>query len=93
MFADITDLSQIWMSHSDSISELPEGFEITATTDSIPVAAFCYKTHDSRPVYGLQFHPEVYHSTEGKKNSEKFSGYGLPLQPELDARFVCAGNH
>ena len=72
LFADIADLSQIWMSHSDSISELPEGFEITATTDSIPVAAFCYKTHDSRPVYGLQFHPEVYHSTEGKKILKNF---------------------
>ena len=72
LFADITDLSQIWMSHSDSISELPEGFEITATTDSIPVAAFCYKTHDSRAVYGLQFHPEVYHSTEGKKILKNF---------------------
>lgn len=72
LFEDITDLSQIWMSHSDSISELPEGFQVTATTDSIPVAAFCYKTHDSRPVYGLQFHPEVYHSTEGKKILKNF---------------------
>ncbi len=72
LMENVTDLSQIWMSHSDSISRLPEGFEITATTDSIPVAAFRYKTHDSRPVYGLQFHPEVYHSTEGKQILKNF---------------------
>ncbi len=72
LLENVADLSQIWMSHSDSISELPAGFEITAITDSIPVAAFCYKTHDSRPVYGLQFHPEVYHSTEGKQILKNF---------------------
>lgn len=68
----VTDGSQVWMSHSDSISALPEGFEITATTESIPVAAFRYQTHDTRPVYGLQFHPEVYHSKEGKQILKNF---------------------
>ena len=72
LLQSITDGSQIWMSHSDSISSLPEGFEITATTESIPVAAFRYPTHDARPVYGLQFHPEVYHSTEGKQILKNF---------------------
>lgn len=61
----ISEKSQVWMSHSDSISELPQGFEILATTTSIPVAAF-KKTDSTQPLYGLQFHPEVYHSTEGK---------------------------
>ncbi len=72
LFQNVTDLSQIWMSHSDSIVELPDGFEITAITDSIPVAAFRYQTHDTRLVYGLQFHPEVYHSTEGKQILKNF---------------------
>lgn len=63
---NVTDQSQVWMSHSDSITQLPGGFEILATTDSIPVAAFKKTTGDSQPLYGLQFHPEVYHSTEGK---------------------------
>ncbi len=72
LLRDVTDMSQVWMSHSDSICQLPEGFEITATTDSIPVAAFRYQTHDTRPVFGLQFHPEVYHSTEGKKIIRNF---------------------
>jgi GMP synthase (glutamine-hydrolysing) len=57
--------SQVWMSHSDTIKELPAGFEVLGTTESIPVAAF--KGPDrGLPFYGLQFHPEVYHSTEGK---------------------------
>ena len=61
--------SQVWMSHSDTIKELPQGFELLGTTESIPVAAF---QADSRPLYGLQFHPEVYHSTEGKKIVRNF---------------------
>ena len=58
--------SQVWMSHSDTIKELPEGFEILGTTESIPVAAFKRTDESAKPLYGLQFHPEVYHSTEGK---------------------------
>lgn len=56
--------SQVWMSHGDTIGILPETFEIIARTESIPVAGFQWKGHAS-PVYGIQFHPEVYHSTEG----------------------------
>lgn len=63
----LSDKSQVWMSHSDTIKELPEGFEILATTDSIPVAAFKKTSAEPHDLYGLQFHPEVYHSTEGKK--------------------------
>jgi GMP synthase (glutamine-hydrolysing) len=66
LLKNISPNSQVWMSHSDSIVALPEGFEVLATTESIPVAAFKKTTTDSFPLYGLQFHPEVYHSTEGK---------------------------
>jgi GMP synthase (glutamine-hydrolysing) len=58
--------SQVWMSHGDSILSLPNEFDILATTDSIPVAAFQYTNHSLFPIYGLQFHPEVYHSSQGK---------------------------
>jgi len=58
--------SQVWMSHSDTIKKIPEGFSILGATESIPVAAFASE-NSANPVYGLQFHPEVYHSTEGKK--------------------------
>lgn len=67
----VSEKSQVWMSHGDSILELPEGFKVLATTDSIPVAAFkCEGDH--QPLYGLQFHPEVYHSTEGKHILKNF---------------------
>jgi GMP synthase (glutamine-hydrolysing) len=55
--------SQVWMSHGDSVLELPPHFELLATTDSIPVAAFKQK---DKEVYAIQFHPEVTHSTDGK---------------------------
>ena len=66
LLKNISPNSQVWMSHSDSIVALPADFEILSTTESIPVAAFKRITTDSFPLYGLQFHPEVYHSTEGK---------------------------
>ncbi len=69
---NIANNSQVWMSHSDSIVALPEGFEILATTESIPVAAFKKTTAGTQPLYGLQFHPEVYHSKEGKKIIRNF---------------------
>ena len=72
LLKDISDGSQVWMSHSDSIVALPEGFEILATTESIPVAAFRKTGNDTHPLYGIQFHPEVYHSTEGKKVLKNF---------------------
>ncbi len=68
----VADQSQVWMSHSDSITVLPDGFEILATTESIPVACFKKTGNDTRPLYGIQFHPEVYHSTEGKKIIQNF---------------------
>lgn len=65
--------SQVWMSHSDSIQKLPEGFEILGTTESIPVAAFrSAADNSSGKIYGLQFHPEVYHSAEGKNIIRNF---------------------
>ena len=83
LLRDVMEKSQVWMSHADTILELPKEFELLATTESIPIAAFRLshngsRTHDSRlttrdfPLYGLQFHPEVYHSIEGKKIIHNF---------------------
>ena len=73
---DVTDLlsqvnvgSTVWMSHGDTIVKLPEVFEQIASTENIPVAAFKWK---NRPVYGIQFHPEVTHSEQGKQLIENF---------------------
>ena len=64
--------SQVWMSHGDTIGTLPDTFEIIAKTESIPVAGFQWKGH-ANPVYGIQFHPEVYHSTEGLELLKNFA--------------------
>ncbi|MEO8583405.1 MAG: glutamine-hydrolyzing GMP synthase, partial [Flavitalea sp.] len=65
LFKDVMDLSQVWMSHSDSILDATPDFEVLATTDDIPFAAFKINGQEY-PLYGVQFHPEVYHSIEGK---------------------------
>ncbi|MFZ4543621.1 MAG: glutamine-hydrolyzing GMP synthase [Saprospiraceae bacterium] len=58
--------SQVWMSHGDTISKIPDGFEILASTESIPVAIFKSKKGKyKKPVYAIQFHPEVTHSLDG----------------------------
>ena len=59
LLKDVSPLSQVWMSHSDTIKELPEGFELLGTTESIPVAAFKRIDTSAHPLYGIQFHPEV----------------------------------
>ena len=64
--ADLSTRSQVWMSHADTIQELPEGFTLLAGTQSINVAAFAYHSNGKAPAYGIQFHPEVTHSLEGK---------------------------
>lgn len=69
--SNISEGSQVWMSHSDSIKELPEGFTLLAKTNSIPVAAYRVDKY-AQPVYGIQFHPEVTHSTEGRKMISNF---------------------
>lgn len=61
--------SQVWMSHGDHISKIPANFEVIATAQSAPSAAIADK---SRKIYGVQFHPEVEHSLDGKKILENF---------------------
>ncbi len=63
LFAGMDAKQQVWMSHGDSIVELPEGLMALASTSSTPFAALA---HQSLPVFALQFHPEVEHSTNGK---------------------------
>ncbi len=72
LLKDLPPCSQVWMSHSDTIKELPPAFKLLGTTESIPVAAFKSAEAAAHPIYGLQFHPEVYHSTEGKNILKNF---------------------
>jgi len=61
--------SQVWMSHGDTITDIPEEFEVIASTDSVRVAAFHVKDTST---YAIQFHPEVTHSIDGKQLLENF---------------------
>jgi GMP synthase (glutamine-hydrolysing) len=63
----ISASSQVWMSHADTISVLPDGFEVLASTNDIPFAAFKKSDASQKPLYGIQFHPEVTHSLEGSR--------------------------
>ena len=81
LLKDISPGSQVWMSHSDTIKELPPAFELLGTTETIPVAAF--RSNNTKALYGLQFHPEVYHSVEGKKIIRNF----IPSQSQAFDRF------
>jgi len=67
----------VWMSHGDSVAEAPEGFEVLATTDATPVAAF---GNAEACFYGVQWHPEVKHSDHGQTIIENFlhKAAGLP---------------
>ncbi len=69
MFSNVEKKTQCWMSHGDSIGELPAGFSVTAFTDNTKVAA---AEDIKRKFYGLQFHPEVAHTKEGKQMLENF---------------------
>ena len=69
LMKDLPVRSQVWMSHGDTIKEIPANFEIIASTDTVKVAAYHIK--DSQ-TYGIQFHPEVTHSTDGKQLLQNF---------------------
>ena len=68
-FKSVTEKSQVWMSHADTILNLPEGAVLLASTEDVKNAAFKIKDEET---YAIQFHPEVYHSTEGKQVLENF---------------------
>ena len=68
-FSDISEGSQVWMSHSDTIKNLPTNGILLASTHDVENAA--YKI-DGETTYAIQFHPEVYHSTDGKQLLQNF---------------------
>lgn len=69
LFEGITENSQVWMSHSDTIKELPENAVRLASTPDVLNAAYRLEGEET---FGIQFHPEVYHSTDGKRLLENF---------------------
>ncbi|KAL8640956.1 MAG: hypothetical protein Q9228_002178 [Teloschistes exilis] len=70
LFNDIVDDIDVWMSHGDKLSHLPESFTTIAKTKNAPFAGIA---HSSRPYYGIQFHPEVSHTSQGTKVLANFA--------------------
>ncbi|MGM0589083.1 MAG: glutamine-hydrolyzing GMP synthase [Bacteroidota bacterium] len=69
LLRDVPHETTVWMSHGDHILELPEQYEIIAHTKNAPVAAV---RHKNKPIYGVQFHPEVVHSEHGGQVLQNF---------------------
>lgn len=62
LMKEVSNFSQVWMSHGDTIKEVAHGFEIIASTDDVKIAGYHIEGEET---YGIQFHPEVYHSADG----------------------------
>src|SRR5450759_63986 len=75
----------VWMSHGDSVTEAPAGMKVTASSSGAPVAAF---EDDERRLYGVQWHPEVVHSTYGQRVLENFLIRGAGLAADWTASNV-----
>ncbi|PYH84911.1 GMP synthase [Aspergillus uvarum CBS 121591] len=70
LFAGIEDDMLVWMSHGDKLAKLPEGFHTIATSANSPYAGIA---HESKPIYGVQFHPEVTHTPKGTTLLKNFA--------------------
>ncbi len=80
-------LQVCWMSHGDQVMQAPAGFEVLASTETTPVAAFESK---QKKIYGVQWHPEVKHSEQGQRVLENFLYAGAGIQPTWTSGNVIA---
>lgn len=86
LFKDLEDDIKVWMSHGDKLGALPAGFHTIATTKNAPFAGIA---HESKRLYGIQFHPEVTHTPRGTKLLENFAvGICKAKQDWTMAKFV-----
>jgi GMP synthase (glutamine-hydrolysing) len=76
-----------WMSHGDQVVKAPEGFEVLASTDTTPVAAFA---SSKRKIYGVQWHPEVKHSEFGQNVLENFLHNAAGIAPDWNSTNVIS---
>jgi GMP synthase (glutamine-hydrolysing) len=87
LLAGQPDLQVSWMSHGDQVTLAPEGFEVLASTETTPVAAF--ESVEKR-IYGVQWHPEVKHSAQGQEVLKNFLYQGAGLKPDWNSGNVIA---
>ena len=69
LFKGFDENSQVWMSHGDTITALPDGFHAIASTEKVKYAAYAA---DNEPIWGVQFHPEVFHTLQGTQLLRNF---------------------
>ena len=62
LFKGLSNNENVWMSHGDQVQDLPDNFKLIASTKNAPIAAM---QHEAKPIYALQFHPEVTHTEQG----------------------------
>jgi GMP synthase (glutamine-hydrolysing) len=79
LLEDLADHETVWMSHADTVERAPEGFRVTASTEVTPVAAM---EDRERGLFGVQFHPEVAHTSRGLDVMKRFLYDGCGLLPE-----------
>jgi GMP synthase (glutamine-hydrolysing) len=79
LLQDLAAEEQVWMSHGDAVTRVPEGFRVTAHTEQIPVAAM---EDPERGMYAVQFHPEVAHTPRGLAVMKRFLYEGCGLLPD-----------
>jgi GMP synthase (glutamine-hydrolysing) len=91
LFRDITSGTQVWMSHGDTIARVPEGYNIIGSTEDVLAGAYHIKGENT---WGIQFHPEVYHTNEGKKMLvnfvDKICGCTMDWTPDSFAEAAVA---
>ena len=87
LLAEQPDLQVCWMSHGDQVMQAPKDFDVLASTETTPVAAF---ESQSKKIYGVQWHPEVKHSEQGQKVLENFLYKGAGIQPTWTSGNVIA---
>ncbi|MFN3707651.1 glutamine-hydrolyzing GMP synthase [Microcella sp.] len=87
LLTDQPETQITWMSHGDSVAKAPEGFEVLASTDDTPVAAFA---SDEKKLYGVQWHPEVKHSEFGQRVLENFLHRAAGIAPDWNSGSVIA---
>jgi GMP synthase (glutamine-hydrolysing) len=79
LLKDLASEETVWMSHSDTVTDAPPGFQVTARTESTPVATMEDREHR---LYGVQFHPEVVHTPRGLEIMKRFLYDACELLPE-----------
>ena len=83
LFTGLSDREQVWMSHGDKVVAVPPGFSVIASSENAEIAAI---EDRERKIYGVQFHPEVYHTVNGKKVLHNFLFEICRLRPSWNMR-------